>query len=382
MLPDGLSDVELVQSKLQFENILGCKAALICTSLAYSDEHKRLKALVPIRDYMQKIQPPGDHLIGPLLKHFKELLEFYMEYQGNQSCSSTVVRISSNYSNIQNVIQNGLKQGHPHLVNSIYCTCYLNNLSQRIGQGATSLIQHIRNILPYPRDHRLEAHFIIEYLNSQMYSISNLDLLVSNALEHFKEFDDPELKFSTGNTKWHSPGLCNLAWFQLYLGDYSASQVHAIEAQRLAIISADLYREADALRIQATCCYTLGNYTKAMSLCIKARPILGLCGLSHGALDHDIMSIQAEIHKLKSEYVEARSIPVRILEETSIQDPYNYGYALLNVAETDVMIGAPKDDVQRNCDRARKMLDTLGDVEGVIISLPEGGKFIGSQYYF
>ncbi|KAJ7915980.1 P-loop containing nucleoside triphosphate hydrolase protein, partial [Mycena leptocephala] len=73
MLPDGLSDVELVQSKLPLDNILGCKAALIRTSLAYSDEHKQLKALVPIREYMQKIQPPGDHLIQPLLRHFQEL---------------------------------------------------------------------------------------------------------------------------------------------------------------------------------------------------------------------------------------------------------------------------------------------------------------------
>ncbi|KAJ7913356.1 P-loop containing nucleoside triphosphate hydrolase protein, partial [Mycena leptocephala] len=70
MLPDGLSDVELVQSKFPIDNILSCKAALICTALAYSDEHKRLKVLVPIREYMQKIQPPGDHLIQPLLKHF------------------------------------------------------------------------------------------------------------------------------------------------------------------------------------------------------------------------------------------------------------------------------------------------------------------------
>ncbi|KAJ7921542.1 P-loop containing nucleoside triphosphate hydrolase protein, partial [Mycena leptocephala] len=70
MLPDGLSDVELVQSKLPLDNILGCKVALIRTSLAYSDEHKRLKALIPIREYMRKIQPPGDHLIQPLRKHF------------------------------------------------------------------------------------------------------------------------------------------------------------------------------------------------------------------------------------------------------------------------------------------------------------------------
>ncbi|KAJ7907653.1 P-loop containing nucleoside triphosphate hydrolase protein, partial [Mycena leptocephala] len=109
MLPDGLSDVELVQSKLPIDNILGCRAALIRTSLAHTDEHKQLKVLVPIREYMQKIQPPGDHLIQPLLKHFQDLLEFHIECQGNQLSSSTVARVSSNYSNIKNVLQNGLQ---------------------------------------------------------------------------------------------------------------------------------------------------------------------------------------------------------------------------------------------------------------------------------
>ncbi|KAJ7821491.1 P-loop containing nucleoside triphosphate hydrolase protein, partial [Mycena leptocephala] len=73
MLPDGLSDAELVQAKLPIDNILGCKAALIRTTLAYSDRNKQLKALVPIQEYMQKIKPPGNHLVQPLLKHFQEL---------------------------------------------------------------------------------------------------------------------------------------------------------------------------------------------------------------------------------------------------------------------------------------------------------------------
>ncbi|KAJ7822585.1 P-loop containing nucleoside triphosphate hydrolase protein [Mycena leptocephala] len=367
MLPDGLSDVELVQSKLPIDNILGCKAALICTTLAYSDEHKWLKALVPIREYMQKIQPPDDHLIHPLLKHFQELLEFYMEYQGNESSSSTVARLSSNYSNIHK------------------CPPEWVATSRIMGQGAISLIQQIQNVLPHPHDHRLEAYFILECLNSRIYSISNLKTLASDALEHFKEFDDPDLKsaislaLSTGNTKWHSHGLHNLAWVEWALGDYSAAQMHANEAQRLALISADLHREALALDIEASCCRALGNYTQAMSLCLRARDLLGLCAMSGGTLDHNIMNTQAEVHKCKSEYVEARSIHNSILEETSIQDLYNYSFALLNVAEIDVMLGAPKDDVQRDCDRARKMLDTLGDVAGVILSPPEGGEFTGSK---
>jgi hypothetical protein len=184
-----------VQSKLPIDNILGCEAGLIRTALAYIDEHKWLKALGPIREYMQKLQPPGDNLIQPLLKHFQELLEFYVEYTRKQSCSSTVVRVLSNYSNIQNVLLNGLKQGHPDLANRIYCTCYLNQFSQLIGQGAISLIRQIQNILPYPCDHRLEAYFLIECLGDwNPHLISNSMTLASNVLEHFKKFDDPDLK--------------------------------------------------------------------------------------------------------------------------------------------------------------------------------------------
>jgi tetratricopeptide (TPR) repeat protein len=175
------------------------------------------------------------------------------------------------------------------------------------------------------------------------------------------------LALSTGNTEWHSQGLYNLAWVEWRLGDYSAAQVHANEAQRLALISADSYREAEALHIAATCCCTLGHYMEAKALCIRARDLLGLCGMSHGNLDLAIMTAQAEIHRLKSGYIEARSIHTCILEATSIQDPYTYGFALFNVAEIDVSIGAPKDDVQRNCDTARRTLDTLGDVEGVTL---------------
>jgi hypothetical protein len=195
MLPDGLSDAELVQSNLPIDNILSCKATLICTTLAYKDEHKRLKALAPIREYMQKIRPPGDHLVRPLLKYFQELLEFFMEYRGTQSSLGTVTRVSSNYSNIQNVVRHGLQQGHPDLVDSIYCTCYLNQFSRLIGWGPSPLTGQIHDILPHPSNHRLEAYFIITLFNSGMhYTMSNPETLVSEALEHFKQFDEPDLE--------------------------------------------------------------------------------------------------------------------------------------------------------------------------------------------
>lgn len=100
MLPEGLSDVELVQSKLPLDNILAWKAALSRTALAYRNDQKRLKALVPIRDYMHKTQPPQDYLVRALLKYFHELLQLYGEF--SRLSSPAVAQISSNLANIQN----------------------------------------------------------------------------------------------------------------------------------------------------------------------------------------------------------------------------------------------------------------------------------------
>ncbi|KAJ6572860.1 P-loop containing nucleoside triphosphate hydrolase protein, partial [Mycena vulgaris] len=72
MLPDGLSDRELAKSNLPIKDVIGCKAALLRTSLAYN-ELGRVKTLVPVREYMQKSNPPTSHLIHPLLEEFCQL---------------------------------------------------------------------------------------------------------------------------------------------------------------------------------------------------------------------------------------------------------------------------------------------------------------------
>ncbi|KAJ7321397.1 hypothetical protein DFH08DRAFT_1034014, partial [Mycena albidolilacea] len=108
MLPDGMADVDLIQSKVPLENVLKCKTALKSTALAYTDEHKRLKVLMPIREYLQQHQPPGDHLVHSLFKYFEKMLKFHKEYAGTQSIPSTVTQIKLNFTNIQNVLQWGL----------------------------------------------------------------------------------------------------------------------------------------------------------------------------------------------------------------------------------------------------------------------------------
>ncbi|KAJ7455046.1 hypothetical protein FB451DRAFT_1516636, partial [Mycena latifolia] len=73
ILPDGLSDVELLQSQLSIQDIMTCKATLLATSLVYIDDKRRLKSLVPIREHMQCFCPPSPLLFHPLQRYFHQL---------------------------------------------------------------------------------------------------------------------------------------------------------------------------------------------------------------------------------------------------------------------------------------------------------------------
>ncbi|KAF7333431.1 hypothetical protein MVEN_02359000 [Mycena venus] len=140
LLPGGISDAELLHSCLPMDNILGCKAGLIRTALAYSDDNKRLKALVPIREHMLISRLPRGDDIRPLLKHYQELLELQGQYLGTQLSSTTVVQISSNLANIHNLLRNGLlpslPEGHPDLEDPISYTSHLLELCDRVAHLA------------------------------------------------------------------------------------------------------------------------------------------------------------------------------------------------------------------------------------------------------
>ncbi|KAJ7657754.1 hypothetical protein DFH06DRAFT_453855 [Mycena polygramma] len=308
ILPDGLSDVELLQSNLPFQDILGCKIALLRTSLAYIDEHKRLKVLVPIREFMQKMYPSVPNITQSLLHYFQQLLEIFTAYGIARSGFQTVDRISANYSNIQNLLLEGLKS--PDTKNSIYGVCYLNNFGHLTGRGKTPLIDLIPKFLPQPCDHRVEVYFITELFNSRrQIPLSDPEALRIQALNSFNHFDDTDLmcKFyislasyyvdfnnipaamevwktvlslaiSTGNIKKQCQVLHYLAFTKWHIGAYSEAQVHAHESQRLASMSGNLFAEANAIRIENMCCIALGDYNQGVLLCNRAEDLLRFCG--------------------------------------------------------------------------------------------------------
>ncbi|KAJ7178265.1 P-loop containing nucleoside triphosphate hydrolase protein [Mycena filopes] len=148
ILPDGLSDAELQKVHLPLQNILGCKAALVRTALAYIDEHKRLKMLIPIQEYMQQLLPPTDQMITPLLQHFQELLEVHRIHQGQKSATMLVTQVKSNFTNIHNLFRHDLYSEHAEFRDTVSQICDLNRFSRIEGRGKISLLEELSGFAP------------------------------------------------------------------------------------------------------------------------------------------------------------------------------------------------------------------------------------------
>ncbi|KAJ7766071.1 hypothetical protein B0H16DRAFT_1792949 [Mycena metata] len=300
MLPDGLSDVELKQSKFAIHDIRDCKRALLRTALAYLDDHKRLKALVPIREYMAKFQPPRDEMIRPLFKHFQELFQVYAFDRGKQSSALYVERLTSNYTNIFNIIQNGLYPGHPNLADSISCTSDFLLFNSNAGRETIPLVDKVITLFPHSEDHWAKVSFTVRLFgNNRTYSIPHPEALISQTFEWLKTLDDPELEGyhyteldipaalkycqkglslakSHGNIRGQAAALDRLSLIKWQTGDYITAQAYAQEAQRLAKMSGDLQREARGLYTRAVWsvpggCKLFPDDLPGRSLCTQIR---------------------------------------------------------------------------------------------------------------
>ncbi|KAJ7187407.1 hypothetical protein C8R46DRAFT_1207353 [Mycena filopes] len=166
---------------------------------------------------------------------------------------------------------------------------------------------------------------------------------------------------TTGNDTSQANSLHRLAWIHWHLGDYSAAEVYAAKSQSLARLSGDLFREAQGLHIEGVCLTELGRYTRAISCCAGALALVRACGMSSGGLAYTVASSLAEVHKMKSEYIEARNIHNRVLLETLENDQHSHAYALFNLVDIDMATGNFGDDVRDSLQKAYSIFEKLKD---------------------
>ncbi|KAJ7683712.1 hypothetical protein B0H17DRAFT_30168 [Mycena rosella] len=145
-------------------------------------------------------------------------------------------------------------------------------------------------------------------------------------------------------------GLSAVKWFQ---GNYHEGLRLGDETQRMGAANGDFNGESVGIRVQAMCCTALGDFKRSAQFLAEGRELVPRAGLQGGDLDHMLMSSTADVHQLKTEYAEARSMHAVIARKTSpVFSPVTHAYALVNIAFLDTITGASAEAVSRSLDAA------------------------------
>ncbi|KAF8171379.1 hypothetical protein K438DRAFT_1852690, partial [Mycena galopus ATCC 62051] len=388
ILPNGLSEAELVQGKLGIPDILTCKAALLATSLAYRDNNQRLVLLMPIREYIQRVLPPSQAHIQRIHNYFCALLLLYTKYQGEQ-LQPVVHQITLNLANLQEILQWGLHAHAPILADTIQCALILNEFYVITGRGYSTLMNDIWSPLSQIYDHQLETMFLTRLLETRHYWPVVSEVMIGQAINYVEHIKDPvlETKFHKAagyysfyhkrdvqqaseflhkalekselceDSKWQCSVMMQLGSLKLNTGNYTAAMAYATSAQKLSKVAGLLYQEGQANYLGGVLHSYLGDYQKGMAQLHRAAELLHICGMSGGVLAHDIALAQAEIHLLKSEYTEARHLFCQVTETTSVEDnSVSYANSLLNVGLIDMMISEAEEDIYHKLQVALEIL--------------------------
>jgi hypothetical protein len=152
LLPDGISEDELVSSKVPLQNISKCGSSLLQTSLAFMSD-RRMKALSPVRDYIRRAYPPSSEFTQPLLNHFQALLRVWTSHQ---DVFNPLSQLTPHLGNIASLISHSLLSeglAQPDIGRGIVT---LNSLSRTMLKGDTSLVQYLPSIIESSHDEHLK----------------------------------------------------------------------------------------------------------------------------------------------------------------------------------------------------------------------------------
>ncbi|KAJ7245277.1 hypothetical protein C8J57DRAFT_1725305 [Mycena rebaudengoi] len=364
MLPDGLADADLVRAKLPIPDILACKTTLIQTALAFvgQDQHLKLK----------------------LREHFHQILDLWNHFK-NLNVADIIPQISQNLGNFTNVLQDGLESEGPDIVQNFRSILFLNQFSCRVQDTYSPLLLELSGIMLYWKDHAIFGEYLIHLLqSSDHFPDLDFDSNITLGTQHFQSkgpLEEARWDHALGLYFWgtKSDSVKALEYYQrahslaenigyptivgsqvlnsicsilIAMGKPLSALSHAKEAHRYAEHMGDIYLQAWSIWLQGRCHTILANYRHARHLLQNSRDMLTACGQQQSGLGFNILSQQAEIHLLKSEYLESRKLQVAI---ASSCQPTSHDAILanLNIVCIDIATGADQKIVHQNLDNCK-----------------------------
>ncbi|KAJ7288933.1 hypothetical protein C8J57DRAFT_1215017 [Mycena rebaudengoi] len=379
MLPDGLTDVELVQAKLGIPDVLGCKSILIQTSLAFVGKDQQLKVLVPIREHTLRMHPPTNSLKQPLQKHFHNLLDLWNQFQ-YLNPTNIAPQISHNLGNFDSVLQDALE--HFPDAQNIQSILFLSRFYHRTQMTHTLLLSNLTEKMAHLKTSPMFGDYLFECFQLAGYSpIMDAEIQIIEGNEYFRSKDPLEQakwSFALGTYfMWENTDMnraLDCFHHAVSLSDSTGSP-SPIAERALASISTIMFKTGFPLRAleyakkDEEYAVHLGDiYEQAQSLYLQSRCYqpMDVMWLPHGGqLDMGLRHLEAEIHLGKTEYLESHQIQISIISNLQLtQSGHHALMASLNMALIDISTGVDSKVILKNLEACGYHMRTFNTLSG------------------
>ncbi|KAJ7218200.1 hypothetical protein C8J57DRAFT_1482861 [Mycena rebaudengoi] len=359
MLPDGLADADLVQAKLPIPDILACKATLIQTALAFVAQDQHLKVLVPIREHILSIHPPQNTLKLKLREHFHQLLDLWNQFK-NLNITDILPQISGNLGNFNTVLLDGLEPEGPDIVQTLRSILFLNKFYYRVHSTYSPLLLQLSGKMLYWKDNQIFGEYLIELLETSDYlPDQDVNSNITLGTQHFTSKDPLE------QGSWYRAlGM----YFEYAKSDLAGALQYFQTAYSLAESTGHptivgyyaLGTSMDKLYLSA--------FKEEVTYIWQTISMLNIFCKNPDTSWLLSVTNKAEIHLVKSEYLESRKLQVVI---ASSCQPTSYVAILtnLNNAFIDITTGADSKIIHQNLDIAQSHLKALSGYPGRHTSL-------------
>ncbi|KAJ6600258.1 hypothetical protein DFH09DRAFT_1355610 [Mycena vulgaris] len=383
LLPDGISEDELVSSKVPLPKIAQCISSLRQTSLAFMLD-RRVKALAPVRDYIRWAYPASAVFTQSLLQHFQALLQVWGSYE-----EVVLPQLASHLGNISSLLLNSLVSegfADPEVGHSILT---LSRFSVIMLKGHSSLLEYLPSIIESTHDEHLKWTYIrvcvgatsvrsppedAENLGSQGVryfaqhnDYASLALTYQVLADYYGKAGDIKRWYEFGEhgmelaTKINHPvyqmrGLQLRGVFAGRRGASDESIRHYREAQKLARLHGSVRAECENLTSEAGALCTLGNFAAAQACLAEGYKLLMKKGFEGSQVELGQLSVRSRIHQCKTEYAEARQLTERMAQMTSRhRSPYYHAWCLITLVQLDLLLGLDGPAILENFAAAREL---------------------------
>ncbi|KAJ7245905.1 hypothetical protein B0H12DRAFT_1220652, partial [Mycena haematopus] len=396
LLPDGISEAELLQCDLMIPDMGRSKTTLIRTSLAYVDHGKRLRVLVPIREYIQKYSPPPPTLCRPLRRHFHDLILLWKDYQ-YLSSTGVAHRIAANAGNFQAVLAHGLHWDEPDLIQTLHSITIFDSFFRVSGRRSSGMLELVPPYLERLNDHHLHGAYVIEFVATwQYHPVPEPRTLEETALAHFRAVGDiagearlfcvfgsyyrrhdndipkglkywetaQDLAKQVDNAKIQCIAVREAAEAIWQLGKYREAQAMAGDMRRLARIHGLFFHEVQAIRIELLCRVARGDLVPCQQLSAEARAILAFCGLQGGPLEQALLASDANVHFQKTEYIEARTLYSQTVAKEA---PLAQAYDRWSMAGIDIETGIETNQIRQDLEATKSTFVSIMNPPGITL---------------